>query len=111
FCVVFVTRRVVGEDNFTEWGWRVPFRISLLLLISALWIRWRLEESPLFRRMAAEGRTSRRPLGELFGEWRNLRWFLIVLFGLMLPQAVLFYQAHFYSQFFLVQMLKVPQVT
>ena len=111
FLVVYTTRSAVGEEAFSDWGWRLPFLVSLLLLVSALWIRWRLEESPVFRRMAAEGRTSRHPVSELFGEWRNLRVFGVVLFGLMLPQAVLFYQAHFYSQFFLVKVLKVPALT
>jgi len=111
FFVMYVTRTVLGEEAFTEWGWRLPFLISLVLLVSALWVRWRLEESPLFRRLAAEGRTSKRPVSEVFSEWPYLRLVLVTLFGLILPQAVVFYMAHFYSQYFLIQILKLPEVT
>ena len=107
FLVIYVTRTIVGEDAFEAWGWRVPFLISIGLLVISLWIRLTLEESPMFRKMIEEGRQSKAPLREAFLEWRHLKLVLIVLFALMAVQGVLFYTAHFYSQFFLTQILKV----
>jgi MFS family permease len=111
FLVIFLTRQAMGEARFDSWGWRIPFLISLGLLIISLWIRLALEESPMFRRMIEEGRQSRAPLKEAFLEWRNLKRVLAVLFGLMAVQGVAFYTAHFYSQFFLIQILKVNEAT
>ncbi|HEX6995138.1 MAG TPA: MFS transporter [Gammaproteobacteria bacterium] len=107
FLVIYVTRTIVGEDAFEAWAWRVPFLISIGLLVISLWIRLTLEESPMFRKMVEEGRQSKAPLREAFLEWRHLKLVLIVLFALMAVQGVLFYTAHFYSQFFLTQILKV----
>ncbi len=111
FLVIFLTRSLIGEQIFVDWGWRIPFLISIALLIVSLWVRLTLEESPLFRQMLLEGKNSRRPLREAFLEWKNLKLVLIVLFGLMAIQGVLFYTAHFYSQFFLIQILKVDGAT
>jgi len=111
FFIIYVTRTVLGEEAFAAWGWRLPFLVSIFLLAISLWIRMNLEESPLFRQMLAEGKQSRRPLREAFGEWGNIKIVLLVLFGLMLPQGVIFYTAHFYSQFFLTQILKLPSAT
>ncbi|HEX5420339.1 MAG TPA: MFS transporter [Gammaproteobacteria bacterium] len=111
FLVLYLTRTAAGEARFEAWAWRVPFLISLLLLVISLWIRLRLEESPLFRKMIAEGRRSKAPLKEAFLEWPNLKQVLAVLFGLMAVQGVSFYTAHFYSQFFLTQILKVDGAT
>lgn len=111
FTVIFATRTLTGEETFEAWGWRIPFLISLGLLVISLWIRLSLDESPLFQKMLAEGKASQRPLRDAFADWKNLRLVLIVLFGLMSLQGVLFYMAHFYSQFFLIQILKVPQAT
>ena len=111
FLVIFLTRSAVGEATFEAWGWRIPFLISIGLLVISLWVRLTLEESPMFRKMVAEGRNSKRPLKEAFLEWPNLRLVLKVLFGLMAVQGVLFYTAHFYSQFFLTQILKVDGAT
>src|SRR5690606_32545361 len=107
FLVIYLTRTLVGEDAFEAWGWRIPFLISIGLLVISLWIRLTLEESPMFRRMVEEGRQSKAPLREAFLEWRHLKLVLIVLFALMAVQGVLFYTAHFYSQFFLIQILRV----
>jgi MFS family permease len=107
FLVIFLTRTIVGEEAFEAWGWRIPFLISIGLLVTSLWIRLTLEESPMFRKMVEEGRQSKAPLKEAFLEWRHLKLVLIVLFALMAVQGVLFYTAHFYSQFFLTQILKV----
>ncbi len=111
FLVIFLTRSTMGEARFEAWGWRVPFLISIGLLVISLWIRLTLEESPMFRRMVEEGRNSKAPLKEAFLEWRHLKLVLMVLFGLMSLQGVLFYTAHFYSQFFLTQILKVEGAT
>ncbi|MGD8808137.1 MAG: MFS transporter [Gammaproteobacteria bacterium] len=111
FLVIFLTRSFIGEQIFVDWGWRIPFLISIALLIVSLWVRLTLEESPLFKQMLLEGKNSRRPLREAFLEWKNLKLVLIVLFGLMAIQGVLFYTAHFYSQFFLIQILKVDGAT
>jgi MFS family permease len=111
FFVIFLTRTAVGDENFEAWGWRIPFLISVVLLGISLWIRMTLEESPMFKKMLAEGKASKKPLREAFGEWRNLKLVLLVLFGLMALQGVIFYTAHFYSQFFLTQILKLPAAT
>jgi predicted MFS family arabinose efflux permease len=111
FLVIYLTRSAVGEATFEAWGWRIPFLISIGLLVISLWVRLTLEESPMFRKMVEEGRNSKRPLKEAFLEWPNLRLVLKVLFGLMAVQGVLFYTAHFYSQFFLTQILKVDGAT
>ncbi len=111
FLVIFLTRSALGEAQFEAWGWRIPFLISAGLLVISLWIRLTLEESPMFRKMIEEGRSSKAPLKEAFLEWRHLKLVLIVLFGLMSLQGVLFYTAHFYSQFFLTQILKVEDAT
>jgi MFS family permease len=111
FFVIYVTRTALGEENFTAWGWRIPFLISVFLLAISLWIRLSLEESPLFQQMLAAGKAAKRPLREAFGEWRYLKLVLLVLFGLMMMQGVIFYTAHFYTQFFLTQILKLPSAT
>lgn len=111
FLVIFLTRSAVGEARFEAWGWRIPFLISIGLLVMSLWIRLTLEESPLFRKMVEEGSRSKAPLKEAFLEWRHLKSVLAVLFGLMAVQGVVFYTAHFYSQFFLTQILKVNGAT
>lgn len=111
FLVIFLTRSAMGEETFEDWGWRIPFLISIGLLVVSLWVRLTLEESPMFRKMVEEGKSSKRPLSEAFLEWQNLKLVLLVLFGLMAVQGVLFYTAHFYSQFFLTQILKVDGAT
>lgn len=111
FFVIFLTRTAIGDENFEAWGWRIPFLISVILLGISLWIRMTLEESPMFQKMLAEGKASKKPLREAFGRWPNLKRVILVLFGLMALQGVIFYTAHFYSQFFLTQILKLPAST
>ncbi|MBV9991733.1 MAG: MFS transporter [Alphaproteobacteria bacterium] len=109
--VIFVIRSWMGEDAFAAWGWRVPFLLSAGLLGISLWIRLRLDESPLFRKMQEEGRGSRAPLSEAFFRWKNLKLILIVLFALMMGQGVVWYTANFYTQIFLERVVKVePRV-
>jgi MFS family permease len=105
--VILVTRTLLGEDAFAAWGWRIPFLVSIGLLVISLWIRLRLEESPLFRRIKAEGVISPAPLAESFFRWENLQLVLIALGALMAAQGVIWYTAHFYAQFFLERVLKV----
>ena len=109
--VILVTRNVLGEDAFQAWGWRIPFLISIALLAISVWIRLSMNESPAFQKMKAEGRTSKAPLTESFGHWKNLKIVLIALFGLVAGQAVVWYTGQFYSLFFLTNVLKVDATT
>ena len=109
--VVIATRTIMGEESFADWGWRVPFLVSLALLAVSLWIRLQLEESPVFRRMKAEGTTSHAPLTEAFAKWPNLKLVLIALFGAVAGQAVVWYTGQFYALFFLEKMLRVDGAT
>jgi MFS family permease len=105
--VVIGIRSALGEAAFAAWGWRLPFLLSILLLAVSLWIRMKLEESPVFRRMKEEGKGSKAPLTEAFGRWPNLKLVLIALFGAVAGQAVVWYAGQFYALFFLERMLKV----
>ncbi|HEY2753837.1 MFS transporter [Phenylobacterium sp.] len=105
--VIIVVRTRLGEDAFKVWGWRVPFLASALLLIVSLWIRLRLNESPVFQRMVSDGTTSKAPLSDSFGRWPNLKLVLLALAGLTAGQAVVWYTGQFYALFFLEKMLKV----
>jgi MFS family permease len=109
--VVYFTRLALGEEAFQDWGWRVPFLVSIGLLAISLWIRLQLEESPLFARMKADGTASKAPVAEAFGQWKNLRIVLVALFGLMMAQGVVWYTGHFYVQVFLEKQLKVDPQT
>lgn len=105
--VILVTRTQLGEDAFKAWGWRIPFLVSLLLLGVSLWIRLKLHESPTFQRMIAEGKGTKKPLAEAFGNWKNLKVVFLALFGLTMGQAVVWYTGQFYAQFFLEKTLKL----
>jgi predicted MFS family arabinose efflux permease len=105
--VVFAVRKLLGEDAFLAWGWRVPFLLSALLLAISLWIRMRLNESPLFLKMQEEDRASDAPIAESFFRWDNLKIVLIALIGVLMGQGVVWYTAQFYTQFFLERVIKV----
>jgi MFS family permease len=109
--VILGTRTYLGEDVFKDWGWRVPYLVSVLLLLISLWIRLRLSESPVFQRMKAEGKGSKNPLSESFGQWRNVKVVLIALFGAAAGQGVVWYTGQFYALFFLEKMAKVDSPT
>ncbi|MBX9880976.1 MAG: MFS transporter [Sphingomonas sp.] len=109
--VVIGVRWGLGEEAFTGWGWRIPFLASAVLLVLSLWIRLQLNESPVYRQMKAEGKTSKSPLKESFGNWFNLRFVLIALFGAVAGQAVVWYTGQFYALFFLEKVMKVDGVT
>jgi len=109
--VILGTRTVMGEAAFGDWGWRIPFLVSILLLGVSVWIRLSLSESPAFQKMKAEGKTSKAPLSESFGQWKNLKIVILALIGLTAGQAVVWYTGQFYALFFLTQQLKVDAVT
>jgi MFS family permease len=104
-------RTAMGEAAFADWGWRLPFLLSAVLLVVSLWIRLKLNESPLFKRMVDEGKQSKRPLTEAFGQWSNLKIAILALLGATAGEAVIWYGGQFYALFFLTQTLKVPGVT
>ncbi len=109
--VILGTRTIIGEDAFADWGWRVPFLVSILLLAVSVWIRLSMNESPAFKKMKEEGKTSKAPLTESFGKWANLKIVIIALVGLTAGQAVVWYTGQFYALFFLTQALKVDGPT
>jgi MFS family permease len=109
--VVIGTRTAMGEDSFKAWGWRIPFLISLVLLVVSLWIRMQLDESPVFTNMKKAGTTSKAPLSEAFGRWGNLKIVLIALLGAVMGQAVVWYTGQFYALFFLERVLRVDGAT
>lgn len=109
--VVLGTRATLGQEAFESWGWRVPFLISVLLLVISVWIRLRLHESPAFTRMKSEGLISQAPIKEAFGRWRNLRLILLALIGLTAGQAVVWYTSQFYALYFLTESLRVDAST
>jgi hypothetical protein len=109
--VILGTRTAIGEAAFADWGWRIPFLLSVFLLGVSVWIRLSMNESPAFAKMKAEGKTSKAPLTESFGQWRNLKIVILALFGLTAGQAVVWYTGQFYALFFLTQTLKVDGPT
>ena len=109
--VILGTRTITGEEAFADWGWRVPFIVSIALLAISVWIRLAMNESPAFQKMKAEGKTSKAPLKESFGEWKNLKIVILALVGLTAGQAVVWYSGQFYALFFLTQALKVDGAT
>jgi len=109
--VILGTRTAIGEDAFADWGWRIPFIVSILLLGVSVYIRLSMNESPAFTKMKAEGKTSKAPLSESFGQWKNLKIVILALIGLTAGQAVVWYSGQFYALFFLTQALKVDGPT
>ena len=109
--VILGVRTAVGEAAFADWGWRIPFLGSIFLLAISVYIRLSMNESPAFAKMKAEGKTSKAPLSESFGQWKNLKIVILALVGLTAGQAVVWYTGQFYALFFLTQSLKVDGVT
>ena len=105
--VILGVRLSIGEAAFADWGWRIPFLVSILMLGVSLWIRLKLAESPAFKKMKAEGKGSTTPLKDSFGKWPNLKLVILALFGLAAGQAVVWYTGQFYALFFLEKILKV----
>ena len=109
--VIIGTRSIVGEAAFADWGWRIPFLLSVFLLAISVWIRLSLNESPVFQRMKDEGKTSKAPLRETFGQWSNVKLIIFALLGLSAGQATAWYTGQFYAMFFLTQTLRVDGIT
>jgi MFS family permease len=109
--LVLGIRTWMGEAAFGDWGWRIPFLLSAILLAVSIWIRLKLNESPLFQQMVQEGKQSKRPLTEAFGQWNNAKIAILALLGATMGEAVVWYGGQFYALFFLTQTLKVPAVT
>ncbi|MBR1180041.1 MHS family MFS transporter [Bradyrhizobium sp. KB893862 SZCCT0404] len=109
--VILFTRTATGEADFAAWGWRIPFLVSVLLLGISVWIRLRLNESPIFQKMKDEGKSSKAPLTEAFGNWQNGKLVLLALLGGVMGQGVVWYTGQFYALFFLQSILKVDGYT
>lgn len=109
--VILACRTVLGTEAFEAWGWRIPFLLSILLLVISVYIRLQLSESPVFLKMKAEGKSSKAPLTESFARWENLKIVIMALLGGTAGQAVVWYTGQFYALFFLLQMLKIDPQT
>jgi MFS family permease len=109
--VILSCRLAMTTETFESVGWRIPFLVSSLLLAVSVWIRLKLNESPVFQRMKSEGKHSKAPITESFGNWKNLKIVILALLGLTAGQAVVWYTGQFYALFFLTQTLKVDPKT
>ena len=109
--LVIGLRALIGEEAFSEWGWRLPFLFSILLLALSLWIRFQLAESPAFQKMKDEGTVSKAPLADAFGRWSNMKMILVALFGGVAGQAVIGYTGQFYTLFYLERIADVDPAT
>ena len=105
--VILLTQSAMSAAAFSQWGWRIPFLVSIVLVAVSIYIRVRLQESPIFARLKAEGKTSAQPLRDAFGKWPNVKRVLVSLFGATAGQGVLSYTAQFYSLFYLQTILKM----
>jgi MFS family permease len=108
--LVLGIRSYQGEPTFASWGWRIPFLLSAILLVVSIWIRLKLNESPLFQRMKELGKGSKQPLTEAFGNWTNAKIAIFALFGATAGEAVVWYGGQFYALFFLLLTAKVPAI-
>ncbi|MEY2712918.1 MAG: hypothetical protein RL005_1140, partial [Planctomycetota bacterium] len=108
--VILACRQSLGKDAFEEWGWRIPFLLSIVLVLFSYWIRVRMEESPLFASAKRNGTLSRNPIAESFGKPENRRLVLIALFGAVAGQGVVWYTGQFYALFFLQRVAGVEFV-
>jgi len=108
--VILLTREFTGAE-FDTWGWRIPFLVSIFLLAISVWIRLSMNESPAFAKMKAEGKVSKAPLTESFGQWKNLKVVILALLGLTAGQAVVWYTGQFYALFFMTSIAKVDPKT
>jgi MFS family permease len=104
--VILTTRFSIGDEAFRDWGWRVPFLLSILLVMASYYIRLRLQESPVYLKMKQEGKTSKNPIKESFGNPENRRMVLLALFGATAGQGVVWYTGQFYALSFLEKVLK-----
>ena len=109
--VILATRTLIGEAAFGDWGWRVPFMVSMVLLAISVWMRLKLSESPAFAALKAEGHQSKAPFGEAFGQWSNLKLVILAFLGMMSAQGAVWYCSFFYIQTFMDKFLKVDPAT
>jgi MFS family permease len=109
--VVLGTQSSMTKDQFAEWGWRIPFLVSIILVTISLYIRLKMKESPIFTQIKSAGMTSTKPLTEAFTKWPNLKRVLISLFGATAGQGVIWYTGQFYALFYLQTVLKVNAKT
>jgi MFS family permease len=109
--VILFTRSTLGETEFAKWGWRIPFLVSVVLLGVSVWIRLRLNESPVFQKMKDEGKGSKAPLTEAFANWSNAKIVILALIGGVMGQGVVWYTGQFYALFFMQSILKVDGYT
>src|SRR6185503_7203533 len=105
--VIGFCRWKMGPDTFKNWGWRLPFLVSLILLAFSVYIRLKLQESPIFKAMKSQGKGSKAPLTDSFAKWSNAKIVLLALFGATAGQGVVWYTGQFYALFFLTLYLKV----
>jgi MFS family permease len=105
--VIEATREIVGKEAFQAWGWRVPFILSILLVAVSFYIRYKLRESPLFTKLKASGKTSKRPLADSLGSRKNWGMMMLALFGATAGQGVVWYTGQFYALIFLQQTLQI----
>ncbi len=109
--LIALCRGNMTAKDFAEWGWRIPFLISVILLVFSVWIRLKLNETPIFQKMVAEGKGSKAPLTESFFHYPNNKYVLLALLGATAGQGVVWYTGQFYALFFLVITLKVDYIT
>lgn len=109
--VILITQEALGKEKFADWGWRIPFLVSILLVSVSLYVRSKMAESPIFSRMKSAGMTSVKPLTDAFGNWKNLKAVLISLFGATAGQGVIWYTGQFYALFYIQTILKVNPKT
>lgn len=105
--VILLCRTLMGEETFAEWGWRIPFLLSSILVLFSYVIRKRMDESPEFVQLKKEQKISKNPLRESFGQWSNLKWVLIALFGATAGQGVVWYTGQFYAMNFCTNAMHV----
>ncbi|WP_126972502.1 MFS transporter [Gynurincola endophyticus] len=111
--VILITRQSLSPDpeisiqRFNEWGWRIPFWLSILLVVVSIYIRMKMHESPLFSKIKASGNLSKNPLKESFGKKDNLKMVLLALFGATMGQGVVWYTGQFYAQSFIETVCKI----
>ena len=105
--VILLTRKILGVEVFMDWGWRIPFLISSVLVVVSIYIRLKMDESPLFLKLKKEGKTSKNPLKESFGKKENLKMVLLALFGAVMGQGVIWYTGQFYAQSFIENVCRI----
>ena len=109
--VILFTQNAMSKAQFADWGWRIPFLVSIFLVAISMYVRLKMRESPIFEQLKSSGMTSTQPLTDAFGKWSNLKVVLISLFGATAGQGVIFYTSQFYALFYMQTILKVEAKT